>query len=542
MKRIISLIFLCTVLLIASLIANEHCENKIFFSGTMGFKLFAYGEEEIDNESYINTAYVELEYTPEEKEIVEEEPVNYLSINQSYINGFNLSKYDEIIISHYSPHFVIINAGNLNDFQDSINYLNDFDEITFVHIYREFRYLPKTAFEECGVFNGMDCGGPGGGGGGGYPFEGLGTVPATNGNVNLDTKIGIIELAVPYFLDSALSNTNWKIEEPFHTRTDQHATDVAKTIVNSYPETNQYVFYSTVAIYPYQLMNGINWMKSNEVSLINISMGSDSEITYDSLKRYLDYVTKQHNILIVTATTNIPNESNTNYSSAIGLSYNSLVIGSVSSSLVYEYKSGYVDAFDISKPNLVDIYTGIKSKSWGTSFSTPRVVAKIAKILYNYPFLKQKLALLLAIIHSSSSISDINVPNIVFDETGFEDKVGVGLLSVETALETIQNQNFLEFEVRNDYPYFSKLLSFSNKRKIIVTASTLASVQKNGFEYDFLGYGDPVLKIVVNGIPCATRRNGNILYASVVIPQNSVIDIQISFSGECIGAISWRVM
>ncbi len=360
----------------------------------------------------------------------------------------------------------------------------------------------------------------------------------------------MVENKAPYFADPELSGMNWKIQTPYYTVTGLHATHVVKALKNEYAETSDYAVFVSCALYPYEIMNSVNWLINEEVSIINISMGIDTETAYDHKAKYFDYVAVQNNVLFVMANTNIP----TNYPEYIhhvtfpGLSYNVLTVGAVNQNLLYENKSGYEVAFQISKPNLVDNCLRPVLGSCGTSFSTPRISAKAARLINTYPVLKSNLPLLLSVIHTSSSIDGITGFSADFDSTGFDKKVGVGFLDSSNA-DLIMQQEQYELLQFSTFPsgtvHYYKDIPANQGGYMYVSVATPAIVTKSGMHYLFHGYAPIQLKVYVNTVPQETYDQGNILHARFHVPSGASVIIEVSIVGaypnqEYDVALSWR--
>ena len=340
---------------------------------------------------------------------------------------------------------------------------------------------------------------------------------------------------------------NWKIQSPYNSLTGPHATHVVKALKDEYPEIWEYAVFHSSAAYPYQVMNSVNWLISEDVSVINISAGTDTNTTYDHMARYFDYVSMQNDILFVMANTNWPNTENTHHVTYPGLSYNVLCVGSVNQNMVYQ-PSGYEVAFQISKPNLVDNCLRPDSGSCGTSFSAPRVSAKAARLINTHPMLKNNLPLLLSVIHTGSSISGISGYSNDFDTTGFDKKVGAGFLDSSSANLIMQQEQF-ESLCFSTFPdgivLHYKDISVSQDGFMYVSVVTPLVVNKAGSYYRFQGYAPIQLKIYDNAILQGTYHQGNILYAGFHVSSGSNIVIEVSIVGahpnrEYDGALSWR--
>ncbi|TVP86084.1 MAG: hypothetical protein EA375_02140 [Acholeplasmataceae bacterium] len=550
-KTLFSLLLLFLLFLLVLFLHSAQdiiLESKVTYAGQIGLHNNDQETRTIDDSSFINTAYIELYYDDHDLWAVQQDTSYHEQVNHDYISGFDLSYFDTISVSAYSPHFIIVDGGDAEDFMEKVIALSHNEAIASIYVYEEYLLLTeRDPIQGCTHDDGADCGGSGGSNYYGT-FEGLGEVAQTNGNVMLDTRIGIVERYAPYFADSQLSDMNWKIQSPYYSLTDIHATNVVKTLKNEYAETSDYAVFVSCALYPYEIMNSVNWLINEGVSIINISMGIDTETTYNSTARYFDYVSVQNNVLFVMANTNIPNTENTLHVTFPGLSYNVLTVGAVNQNLLYENKSGYKVAFQISKPNLVDNCKRPYSDGCATSYSTPRVTAKAARLINTYPELKNNLVLLLSVIHTGSSIGYVGGVSPDYDATGFEKKVGAGFLNSSNAhLIMDQNQHaVLQFSTYPDgMVFYEGLINVVQGGYIYLSVATPAIVSKSRLYYLFHGYAPIQLQVRVNGSPVGTYDNGNILYARFFAISGSVVEYRVFIVGaapnqEYDVALSWR--
>lgn len=340
---------------------------------------------------------------------------------------------------------------------------------------------------------------------------------------------------------------NWKIQFPFNSVTSLHATRVVKAIKSEYPEVWEYAIFHSSASYPYQVMSSINWLISEGVSIINISAGVDTNTTYDHMARYFDYVSLQNDVLFVTANTNWPNALNTNLVSYPGLGYNVLSIGNVNQNLIYQI-TGYEVSSQISKPNLVDNCLRPDLGSCSTSFSTPRVSAKVARLIDTFPILKSNLSLLLSVIHAGSSISDITGFSTDYEPTGFDKKVGTGFFDTNEAAQIMHKNQYelLQFSTfHNGTVFYNKYITVSQSGYMHVSVATLAIIAKSGSHFLYQGYAPIQLKVHINGFLQGTYNQGNILYTRFYASYGSSVEIEVFIDGSSQNqfydvALSWR--
>ncbi|MDL2292962.1 S8 family serine peptidase [Acholeplasma sp. OttesenSCG-928-E16] len=553
MKRYF-LIYLILMSGLGIVVSNSYLKsNKITSYGDTYLKSYDSDTEYIVLEEYINTATLELVYSDYEAEIVIEDNQLHYDINNIIMGKYNLEFFDYVYISMYAPFVTLAYEGEENTFINKLLMFDRDERISEISVYREHEVISYV--------NGGDLGGPndctypdpitGCGGGAGRPpattdpkYPNLGSVPETGGDTYYSTKIGIIDGKVPNFNDPALSNTNWKVKKYDTGYSDLHATLVAKEIKNRYEDlspynSNHYVFLAASSSGLYSIFEEIEWMISEDVSVINISMGSGTP--YDSRAKQLDYIIYTNNLPIVAA---LPNIAQAEAVTFPGLCHNTIAVGRLGNNniaMTNEYV--YNETFDVSKPNLVDNGDSTSDKV-GTSFATPKVTAKIAKLLWFAPYLRYNLPLLISIVHSGSDLEGVSFDNPSYDPSGLEDKVGSGIV---------------EYARMKDIAYFDQYRTVSKvvDKNEVVLEYNIPIVQKNQRIYISavsLGYGSSQTNIVIPKMSMVVEKNmvavrsisaNNLLYVYTDIRVGNNIRIKVTYKGNNMEeahrfALSWR--
>jgi len=115
----------------------------VTFEGQIGLHDNSQEVRVIDHSSFINTAYVELNYNWHDIWEIQQETSLHEQVNIGYIRDFDLSGFDTISISVYSPHFIIVDDGDITKFMDKMIALSHNEAISSILIYEEFRYLSE---------------------------------------------------------------------------------------------------------------------------------------------------------------------------------------------------------------------------------------------------------------------------------------------------------------------------------------------------------------------------------------------------------------
>lgn len=490
-------------------------------------------------------AYIEILYSENDWNSINSSTSTFYEMNTNYSQVIDFERYEDVVITQNYPLIILVSTDEYSVFYSNlVNNLSKID-VSCISIYEEYsidsRALP---IESC---IDAECLGGGGDIGGGTTISPL---VESHGNIYLSTKIGVIEMNNPDFTYADLGYMNWLIDNPY-IPTSNHATAIVNTIRSTYTSISQYSLFLSTATYAYELMSSIDWMISNDVHIINMSLGIDSETTYDIVARYSDFVSKNNNVLMVTADSNYsPNNPVTQYVSSPGLGYNVISVGAVTSDYVYTTSSGYLETIQVSKPNLVENDTFISpGTSDGTSYSAPRVSARIAQVLYSNPSLKYNLPLLLSIIHASSSRSQVSLSSPSLESSGFDDKIGVGLLDTSYFSSILINNQYRCYNILTLSGYNQILTDsfvISSGKTIYLSSAMLVNVSNSISTFPSLGYAPYTLKIYVNGnLQSPILYGNNILYTSFVVPNNSTVTFVISITGTVSTesydiSVSWR--
>lgn len=502
-----------------------------------------------------NSAHIELKYSEVEYSAIQTKQLSYEKINKSYVSQLDLSFADELYVSTYSPFFVISKTGDIDQFILEIQNIACKDFFISIEIYQEFeRVYDRAPISDCVD---MECLG----GGGDIYYDTLGAIPISHGTTDLDLKIGVVEAdSTPYFLDDDLANMNWKIQSGHTAQTGTHGTDVVKELKQSYDDvsdtqnsSNEYVIYATSAGTPRNIYYAVDWMIESGVSIINLSFGISTINTYSNYQKYFDYIASTYNILFVIADTNSINEQ-TDYVTYPGLAFNSITVAGIDRDFNYDYKSGFKESFIISKPNFVD-NNGQPDTLFnryvygGNSYSAPRTVARIAKLQFFYPELKNNLNLLLAVVHAASSqeIVDVNPRN--YDLSGFDDKIGAGYFNFNNAISIMTSDNFTEVTVNladSGELLFHQTYEVKDNEILYFSTSTLTHIDVLGFlYYGEANYTSYTVNMYMNDVLIKTLSDNNIIYTALNFNEDGLLTIQIisneSITDDTRLNLSWRI-
>ncbi|MGM9646226.1 MAG: S8 family serine peptidase [Eubacteriales bacterium] len=248
----------------------------------------------------------------------------------------------------------------------------------------------------------------------------------------------------------------------------------------------------------------INWLVSNNVSVINISAGcrnrSDEKNSYNSVDEYFDNFVIEYRIAVVKSAGNKEmnnGEVVTNYwISSPGLAYNVITVGSMSNSvdsngkyLIANYSSGDIGSTFTAKPDLCsfgsDVYmcgsnASLTNYGSGTSFAAPMVTATIALMFEAQPNLIGKPDTIKSILVANANQHIINKTNCnktsedgtIYNEGCSSNgvmfsKVGAGLLSINSSIQSALRNDYHRFHITLDN--INSNSSYMNYNPIILT-------------------------------------------------------------------------
>lgn len=114
---------------------NVSFKSKVSYNGYIGLHDNDQENSFVDYSSFINTAYVEMYYSEHDMLEVQFDTSLHKQINNGYINSLDLSGFDNISISAYSPHFIVVDDGDSSEFWQKVVTLSNNEVISNVNIY-----------------------------------------------------------------------------------------------------------------------------------------------------------------------------------------------------------------------------------------------------------------------------------------------------------------------------------------------------------------------------------------------------------------------
>lgn len=429
MKKIFT--FLLSMLLILSLIPCFSLVSSLHEKEKLHISFSQFSEEELTEMTTGEDGYHIAVFVAFSYENMNDEALASLSTEakrtavSEYYRPRNEAVLDELGLqasaSYYAP-FAEIVYENIDAFRASEKLLRKVSRNTKI----EGISADLRKFEECGVraddyTNSDDL----------YQMsQALADVGITSNSFNSPyIRIGLLELGYPT-ISSAFPNSLTFAGEPESTL--HHASKVCTVLSDIVPNAR---FYCIGVGQTMPLTDGFNWLISQNVDIINMSMTEKmnynilqnlpdyQRASYDYASRYVDGLIYQTGCQIVIGAGNDGDSSEEEplregliISPAYGA--NCITVGSSNKNNQVSYFSSYFcSAPKINKPDIVApgerlinsalstyILPHVESSETsisGTSFSAPMVVGIAARLLQEFPMLKQKPILLKAILMES---------------------------------------------------------------------------------------------------------------------------------------------
>lgn len=489
--------------------------DKLVYDGARVYSLYS-NDESTDSGNFFKSDVITIELIIEDYyfgydiSTIQEQ---YSSFNKSFIDHYQLEQFGRVIHSDYAPFIKVI----LDDINGSVGLIYSLMDDSNVR----FLFWGSDIISNLDIDNnlyyssGDDIVFDDGGGGG----------SSTKSNV----KVGIIDGGN---IDTNVSNrfSGVTIVEKDPTMPNHsHTSAIADIIVNDYADNSNLELYTSYVVQENvaDIYSAVDWQITQGIDVINMSAGTNctSDLgSYDSVARYVDYIVKKYGITFVAAAGNRDTGACTHYfddayvvSPAIG--FNVIAVGAITSTNSIWGLSCYIEnSLGISKPNLVTIYSNYVNGGVGTSYSTPRVTAVVAKMMSTNPHLKGDPGLVMSILHASSNPDIVIGDSSDTDLRGFKNKIGSGKLDYPAANYVSSVENYKVYTNSFNYDVgkvflTSKSFYISNSSTLTVSFSNLVDITKNGDTYSSNGYTEYIIELY----------EGSVKVKSITVDRNYAI-------------------
>lgn len=382
----------------------------------------------------------------------------YTLKNNLIVESLDLSSFNEIYVSHYSPYMSIS-----TDWENISS--SNFVELHFLaeSQYVEAIYVNKALDFEENL----------------YQAKNFVNVNEYINNPDLDLTgegvvVGILE---PSILDKNhinLVNTNVEVRNEWYyieTKKD-HTTIMGSAIAGTKGIAPKAKLLSVEL--SGDPVSEIDWMLDRNVNVINMSFGEKNPSgNYSSQSAYMDFIVETYKITIVASAGN--EGENTGHVSNPGLGYNIITVGACSSS------KGTARAFSSTvvnngprKPNIMApgyalVVPNFSGSQSGTSISAAITTGCIALLMQRDPIIIYHPERAMAMLSSTA-----NRPNSLYFNKGLDEKTGAGSLDFKN-IKTQYTNNYGFFLEQNQTTInIVKLLSAQKDQTIRVAVSWLA--------------------------------------------------------------------
>ena len=329
-------------------------------------------------------------------------------------------------------------------------------------------------------------------------------------------KIGMFEGRKPDITSPVLSNSNIVLinsSQSTVTTDTYHATTVAAIMVGSnglVPNAQLYAISAHQRATDEQKLMALETLIDNGVNIINRSYGKMVSVTvsYDSVEKWYDYISKNHNILIVQAAGNDVDGSNDNNIVRPALAYNLLTVGnfndkcdSSNSNDFIHPSSCYNSTYDNCKPELIapgtdfPYYGQTVTTDFGTSYSAPMVTSIAAYLMQANPTLKTNPVAVKAILVASCNrkVLDSDEETQYEELGGLTEKQGAGAVNASIALTIVLNSKYStgtvsDLDANSYFEVPAIEMSNSSRRSFALAWETNIEESENPFTDSSLSY------------------------------------------------------
>lgn len=251
-----------------------------------------------------------------------------------------------------------------------------------------------------------------------------------------NVKIGQLEIGCPR-ASSVVKNSN----HTYGNDNERNHADKVYTIMHEIaPNATYYASGVDDLAGQDKFYEGIEWLLTQHVDIINISMGYLTYNVYDTRSRWMDHIAFNHDVHVIMAA---GNESSTGARSP-AMANNIITVGNVEDNFNLRWSSSYnkgesTYSSRMCKPDISA--PGCYPTGSGTSYSAPMIAGTIALMCNKWPTLKSKQHLVkTALIVGTSTSKSYNTNTDV--DSNFR-KYGSGVLDARRAFYIINNNRYV---------------------------------------------------------------------------------------------------
>ncbi len=359
----------------------------------------------------------------------------YTSQNEEKIKDIDLSNFDRVYVSSYSPFLSIDATYDQIKNNDCLNKLAEYDQVSKIYVNENKQYKPLISSSKRGIYVND------------YVEDGTYT--------GEDAVIGVLECGIVDKSHENLKDSNIEVRDEwyyFETVT-EHATIVSSILTGKYGIAKKSKLLSVEIAG--DAVSEVDWMLARNVDIINCSYGDKNPSGYySSDSAYMDFIVNKYQVIVVAAAGN--EGEGTGHVGNPALGYNVISVGAS------DYKgdglglySSYVENSGPRCPTLVAPGFGLNIRPFsglrsGTSFAAPFVTACLALLFKEKPLLTTYVPSCIALLSAGA-----NNRRTRMDGNGYDNYAGAGFLDFEEMIDCVADFNTITFKTNETEKYYT---------------------------------------------------------------------------------------
>lgn len=344
----------------------------------------------------------------------------YTEKNNEIVGNLDLSNYENVYVSSYSP-FISLNTNWNNNSYDALEYLAENDNIQDIYVTKndetKNNFYPSKRV--VGLNNYIYNNDPN------YTGEGI--------------VVGILETGIADVKHESLKNTDIEVrDEWYYVETVSNHTTMMAAMIAGVEGVAPKAKVLSVELFG-DPVSEIDWLLERNVNVINMSFGEKNpEGKYNSFSAYIDFVVNTYKVTVVASAGNEGN--GTKNVANPGLGYNVLTIGACG------YDSGLAEKFSSSnvvegprKPTIVApgadyALEGFSDRHNGTSFSCALTTGCVALLMQRDPLMRLHPERVISMFTSTAVRANKRLFN-----AGLDNRTGAGTLNFDNIVKSYKN-------------------------------------------------------------------------------------------------------
>ncbi len=359
----------------------------------------------------------------------------YTSQNEEKIKDIDLSNFDRVYVSSYSPFLSIDATYDQIKNNDCLNKLAGYDQVSKIYVNENKQYKPLISSSKRGIYVND------------YVEDGTYT--------GEDAVIGVLECGIVDKSHENLKDSNIEVRDEwyyFETVT-KHATVVSSILTGKYGIAKKSKLLSVEIAG--NAISEVDWMLARNVDIINCSYGDKNPSGYySSDSAYMDFIVNKYQVIVVAAAGNEGEGTGNVGNPALG--YNVISVGAS------DHNGGGLGKYSSYKensgprcPTLVApgynmIIHPFTDSFYGTSFAAPIVTACLALLFKEMPLLTTFVPSCIALLSAGANNRQLRNSG-----NGYSDRMGAGFLDFEEMIDCVEDFNTITFKTNETEKYYT---------------------------------------------------------------------------------------